>query len=494
MKKNAKALERPLEKPLDRPLNKQASKQAGKLGENVNASAFLAGGVKKAGRSDAEAHLQLADQRPFMAVGAAEQLLYSHQREVLLAGPAGTGKTRAALEKLFICMCNYPGMRALLVRKTRLSLTQSALVTWETKVVPAGHSMLRGPGRAHRTHYAMSNGSQLVLGSMDNPDRMMSTEYDMVLACEATELELDDWEKLITRLRNGMMPFHQAIAECNPSFPGHWLNVRANAGLMQRLVSRHQDNPLLFDQRSGQWKPAGVEYLKTLERLSGSRRDQLLHGIWAEPEGIVYPEMAAAVQQFNGHASATGRRVYMGIDWGWTDPLAVVVGVLDGQNVLHIMEEIYAQKLPLDALLRRLTGLCTRWNVEATFADPARPELIHALNRADILCRPPAGRGIDAGIAVVESRLLTGRLKVDPQCVNLLSEATEYRYGVRTGGNPGPRAFLGRDHALDALRYLVSGLDANGADAENAVGATAEAIAPGEPRQLRFDFNRVWGE
>ncbi len=460
----------------------------------MNSKTPLSGGAGRSGRNDAQSDRPSAGQRPFMAVGAAEKLLYSHQREVLLAGPAGTGKTRAALEKLFICMCNYPGMRALLVRKTRLSLTQSALVTWETKVVPAGHSMLRGPGRGHRTHYALSNGSQLVLGSMDNPDRMMSTEYDMVLACEATELELDDWEKLITRLRNGMMPFHQAIAECNPSFPGHWLNLRANAGLMQRLVSRHQDNPLLFDQRSGQWKPAGVEYLKTLERLSGSRRDQLLHGIWAEPEGIVYPELAGAVREFNAQAMIPGRRVYMGIDWGWTDPLAVLVGVADAQNVLHIVEEMYVQKLPLDALLSRLTGLCARWNVEATFADPARPELIHALNRADILCRPPPGRGIEAGVALVESRLLTGLLKVDPQCVNLLSEAAEYRYAVRSAGNPGPRAFLGRDHALDALRYLVSGLDAT---AEAGAGNTVEAAkqsGPGEPLQSRFDFNRIWGE
>ena len=479
----------PLYKPSHKPLNRP--------GGLVNSKADLSSRAGRSGRSAAKTNRQLVDHRPFRPLGAAEKLLYSHHREVLLAGPAGTGKTRAALEKLFICMCNYPGMRALLVRKTRLSLTQSALVTWETKVVPAGHSMLRGPGRGHRTHYTLSNGSQLVLGSMDNPDRMMSTEYDMVLACEATELELDDWEKLITRLRNGMMPFHQAIAECNPSFPAHWLNVRANAGLMQRLISRHQDNPLLFDPRAGQWKPAGVEYLKTLERLSGSRRDQLLHGIWAEPEGIVYPELAAAVREFNSRSLTAGRRVYMGIDWGWTDPLAVVVGVLDAQNVLHIVEEIYAQKLPLDALLLRLTSLSDRWNVEAAFADPARPELIHALNRADILCRPPPGRGIEAGIALVESRLIIGRLKVDPQCVNLLSEATEYRYAIRSGGNPGPRTFLGRDHALDALRYLVCGLDVTseaGRGAGNSVAAAAKPLGPAEPERLRSDFNRIWGD
>ncbi len=434
-----------------------------------------------------------ADHRAYQPRGAAETLLYSHDREILLVGPAGTGKTRAALEKIFLCMCRHPGIRVLLVRKTRQSLTQSAMITWETKVVPAGHSMLRGPSRAYRTAYAMKNGSHLVLGSMDNPDRIMSTEFDLVLACEATELELDDWEKLLTRLRNGVLPFQQAVAECNPSFPSHWLNQRADAGLMTRLISRHQDNPLLFEAHTGQWTAAGNHYLATLNRLTGVRREQLLHGIWTQAEGLVYPALPGAVRPFCPPMPPAGRAV-MGLDWGWTDPLAAVVGVLNMENNLQIVDEIYAEKLPLESLINRLNALREKWRIESIFADPARPELIHALQRADFSCHPPPMRGIETGISLVESRLLAGLLTVDPACVHLLREAVEYRYVPRTGGNPGPRSFAGRDHAMDALRYLVCGLD-TGPDVPEMGGPPPAESRPASrpPGRPQFTFEQVWG-
>jgi phage terminase large subunit len=68
------------------------------------------------------------DNKPYRPYGVAQGLLYCHAPEVLMEGPAGTGKTRALLEKANLCALKYPGMRALLVRKTRESMTESVLV------------------------------------------------------------------------------------------------------------------------------------------------------------------------------------------------------------------------------------------------------------------------------------------------------------------------------------------------------------------------------
>ncbi|MGC8552986.1 MAG: hypothetical protein ACP5O7_08995, partial [Phycisphaerae bacterium] len=123
-------------------------------------------------------------------------------------------------------------------------------------------------------------------------NRIMSSEYDLILACEATELSLEDWEKLLSRLRNGIMPYQQAIAECNPSYPDHWLNLRASSALMHRLLSRHEDNPAYYDLKTKSWTPEGLRYIATLGRLSGVRRRRLLEGAWAAPEGLVYETFA----------------------------------------------------------------------------------------------------------------------------------------------------------------------------------------------------------
>ncbi len=452
---------------------------------------------RKQGRSGGNApHNAL----PYEPVGAAEQLFYSHEREVLLAGPAGTGKTRAALEKIFLCMQKYNAMRCLLARKTRVSLTQSALVTLEEKVLPPGHPIRRGVTRGRRTGYVLENGSELVLGGLDNADRVMSSEYDMILACEATELTLSDWEKLLTRLRHGVMPYQQAIAECNPSHPGHWLNVRANAGLMQRLISRHEDNPIYFDRQSGLYTPVGLTYRETLERLSGVRRKRLLDGVWAAPEGLVYESFSDHVIAAPGlHADQSGDvpplAVCAGVDWGWRDPAAALVGVLRADRRLYVVEEFYARRVPLEQLVEKIAAMLQRWNVERCFADAARPDLIDLMRRHDVVCEKAPPLSIAAGISVVESRLLADKLKIYSCCRHLIAEASEYQYGADDAQQAAATPQPGSDHAMDALRYMVTGLEMviRCNDIATAPSAAENTAPTPIHNSNELTFSKIWG-
>ena len=111
------------------------------------------------------------------------------EREVLLEGPAGTGKSRCMGEYLHWIASNYPGVRLLVVRKTRASLTQSWMVTFESKVVEPDHPILKGPARAHRASYVYPNGSEIVLGGMDRAERLYSTEYDVIYVNGDNNLE-----------------------------------------------------------------------------------------------------------------------------------------------------------------------------------------------------------------------------------------------------------------------------------------------------------------
>jgi len=67
--------------------------------------------------------------------GGALKLFYNHDSEVVISGPSGTGKTRAGLEKLDYYARRYPGVRAAVVRRTRLSMTQTVLVTYQKRVI-----------------------------------------------------------------------------------------------------------------------------------------------------------------------------------------------------------------------------------------------------------------------------------------------------------------------------------------------------------------------
>jgi hypothetical protein len=259
----------------------------------------------------------------YRAKGAAARLFVTHAPEVLLDGPAGTGKTRAFMEYLHWLCEQYPGMRALVARDTRVSMTESVLVTWEKLVLWPGHPMLEGPERENRHSYKHPNSSEIVCGGLDNPDRIMSTEYDIIYVPEATEAKQEAWGKLSTRLRNKHIPkgaksggprrkkadgewaedqamepdpftgelkpawFTQAWACVNPNHPLHWINVRATpkgelvwkgsdirgTGEMVRLKSRHEDNPSV-----------DAAYLNRLRSLKGTNRKRLYEGIWCHDD------------------------------------------------------------------------------------------------------------------------------------------------------------------------------------------------------------------
>jgi hypothetical protein len=96
------------------------------------------------------------------------------------------------------------------------------------------------------------------------------------------------------------------------------------------------------------------------------------------------------------------------------------------------------------------------------YADPAGRTEIEELRASGLVVRR-GDNDIRPGIAAVTARLRTGRLKVRRDaCPHLLAEARLYRYPTAAeralrGENPVDE----HNHALGALRYLISKLDAH---------------------------------
>ena len=94
------------------------------------------------------------------------------------------------------------------------------------------------------------------------------------------------------------------------------------------------------------------------------------------------------------------------------------------------------------------------------YADPAGPTEIEELRRAGLKVLR-GGNAIQAGIAAVNARLRTDRLRIlRSACPNLLAEAKLYRYPSSPSSQANTEVPLDQNnHALAALRYLVSRLD-----------------------------------
>jgi phage terminase large subunit len=212
--------------------------------------------------------------------------------EIILSGPAGTGKSFACLWKLHYAASKYPGARCLIIRKTRESITESALVTFESQVLPP--EMIGNQDRASRRVYPYENGSEVIVAGLtqsriDQRAKVMSTEYDLIYVQEAIETSQDDWEKLTTRLRNGKVPYQQIIGDTNPDSPMHWIWSRGQSGRTALLNSEHKDNPRLWD--GSNWTRYGAEYLERLDRLTGVMRSRFRDGQWVQASGLIYGDV-----------------------------------------------------------------------------------------------------------------------------------------------------------------------------------------------------------
>lgn len=305
--------------------------------------------------------------------GIAKDLFFNRAPELLIAGPAGTGKSLACLEKLHTMCLLTPGMRAIIIRKTLTSLGSTGLVTYRHKVaaeaLASGDVHWYGGSPQEAAQYRYSNGSTITVGGMDKSIRIMSSEYDLAYVQEATELTENDWEAITTRLRNWRVSFQQLIADCNPDVPTHWLKERTRRGTTVLLESRHEDNPALYDERYVQ-SPDGTErieyvlteggaaYINKLDNLTGVRYLRLRKGLWVAAEGQIYEDFDPAVHLTTideireRHGGWENTRLcarglpwewtrWWSIDFGFTNPMVIQRWAEDDDGRLYLYAEQY---------------------------------------------------------------------------------------------------------------------------------------------------------
>lgn len=422
----------------------------------------------------------MSDRRYQLRGGNWAAFSYRQSGEMVLAGPAGTGKTLANLLHCLWFGETYPRARMLIVRKTRASLTESALVTWET-LLGDGHPILGHPiNRGNRHQYRFPNGSVLVTGGMDRPDKILSTEWDLVYVPEATDLSLLDWETLGGRLRAGAGPYDLLFGDCNPTTPSHWIYKRHLAGGLSLIPTTHKDNPRYWDRAAGDWTEAGRRYVvERLGRMTGARRDRFLRGLWVAAEGLVYDGYDPAVHLLPAGWTppAHWRRVWS-IDWGFRDPLVVLFWALDERGRMHLYREFYRSNVRVESVAKWCKELMTsgvepRPSRVVADHDPENSATFTA--HAGVYCEPADKADRDAGLQETQGRFdvqADGRplifLRPDSRCheadaglaaegrpTSLMEEIAGYQWKKSDPEKPKDEPQDHDDHAMDAMRYAV---------------------------------------
>lgn len=287
---------------------------------------------------------------PLVLRGGNLDLYNARDPEILAEGPAGTGKTRTWLELINDLCHHFAGLQVLMVRKTQVSMPTSCIKEFKQHVLHSGDGVyFYGGSKDDPPGFRYGNGSFIGVGGMDNPEKILSSFWDLIYVNEATELSEDDWETLTTRLRGSDVdhvprapdgtPFtrRRIGADCNPTYASHWLMRRTDEGKTRLIRSKLQDNPAYFND-DGTPTEAGADYIAKLERLTGIRRERFLLGRRVGVENAIYPIFDRSVHMRPIDDGLHFKATIIGVDYGSRHLCAVAALSIDQWNRRWVRE------------------------------------------------------------------------------------------------------------------------------------------------------------
>lgn len=196
------------------------------------------------------------------------------------------------------------------------------------------------------------------------------------------------------------------------------------------------------------------EFDRIRKTMDATTFDMRYMGTFRKRHGLVYPDfnetMIADMDKKPAFTAVIG-----GIDWGFTNPSAVVVLGVDSDNHYWLMDEWYERGKTTDEIVHKALQLQAQYRVNVWYADPAEPDRIEQAKRNGLYVRE-ANKDVKLGIDVVRQVIREKRLKVKRGLIHFIDEIENYHYPE--DGQPGFQKDLPMkedDHLMDAFRYAV---------------------------------------
>lgn len=197
---------------------------------------------------------------------------------------------------------------------------------------------------------------------------------------------------------------------------------------------------------------------KARQELTEDRFAQEYLADFRKTSGLVYKEFSREQHIFkeNYEGLMKGQiKIFGGVDFGFTNPAAIITIRKDKDARYFISEEWY-QRQQTDAQIADYV-MALRWN--ECYPDPESASGCEELKRRNINVREVIKNkdSVRNGINVVRELFKANRLFIHESCLNLIWELETYSYPDRKPDhNEEENPIKENDHALDAIRYALS--------------------------------------
>lgn len=290
-------------------------------------------------------------------------------------------------------------------------------------------------------------GGWIHFGGLDDPEKIKSTDWNIIWMEEATEFDYNDFVNLKLRLSSPIPPEaglgfrNRMFMSFNPIDEYHWIKnkiIDEHAEDYTEIQSNYRFNPFLHQ-----------DYVKTIEALEhqdyNSYRIFTL-GEWGKLENLIYKNWT------NVKAIPIGGEEIFGLDFGFINQTALIRMNVDGLRV-GVEEWIYESYLTNSMLIERMDRMFTpaqKANSQI-FADSAEPQRIQEIANAGY-CIYPSIKEVGAGIDYVKRCYL--EVKEDSEHVQ--KELKGYSYKTdKMSGKVLEEPIKFNDHAVSAIRYAL---------------------------------------
>jgi PBSX family phage terminase large subunit len=192
---------------------------------------------------------------------------------------------------------------------------------------------------------------------------------------------------------------------------------------------------------------------KAKAELPENRFHQEYMADFRKQEGLVYKEFSRERHVIDSFPEQCDEYI-AGIDFGFSNPCAVIHIKRDGQGNYFVVDEWYKTRRTEEQIAEYVYSC----NFNRVYPDPENPSAIEVLNQKGIsIVEVTKGSGsIQSGITRIAQLLKMNKLKIHKSCVNLIAEFETYTYPEKKPGqNENENPVKEHDHALDALRYAL---------------------------------------
>ena len=404
-----------------------------------------------------------------------------------LIGGTGSGKSLGGAFEALSWSCELQGSVGLIVAPTFRNCKQIIVPALEDLLgMPLGHSPY--VSKYNRTELTIEfvNGSRILMLGTDVSEVAEGLNIDWAWVDEA-RLMHDfgvTWKSVLRRLRGSgnVTPLDSHVPH---GAVGAWVTTtpdQPRSALHMFFEDPVERDPearvyrLRLDDNKDNLPPGYIAAVKRAH--TGGLYARFVEGLFVAVEGVTFSFDYGVHVQGYVEPDPRVRRVAYGVDFGWTNPSAVVVVLLDGDNRAFVADEVYKSRMSEGDLINQCRELKRRWGSGPFWCDPSEPATIDAMRKAGLDAKPSKSKR-DEGIREVGGRLRDAgdgrrRLYVSPGCVNLISEMQSYDAAVKS-----------HDHAVDALRYCLT----NAGEPGGSLGAAfLDYTAP----RRRYGGPRIW--